>query len=220
MAKTQNMFAQAKANAAEPKAKAKSKKDRDEVTVDSLNEYAAVDYVIKTLESLKETYKGEVTDQMMTYFVETGLRFKAQPKNFTGTDTNATASCQLRKRTSRSNLTPADTDTLDNLGISYDTVEDVTTTYIINAKYKDDEKLLGKVNVALSKIKDIPEDFIEMQVGQPRKVVTDVSVREAFDLTDAGDLESALNIVATFAIRPTYKDTMKKALDFIKSLVN
>jgi len=212
------MFAQAKAKAVQPNAK--PKKTRDEVTVNSLDEYAAVDSVIKTLESLKETFKGEVTEQMIKYFVDTGLRNKAQPKNFTGTDATSSASMQLRKRTSRSNLSPADTDTLDGLGISYDTIEDITTTYIINPKYKDNDKLLAKVNAALGTVKGMPADFIDMQVGQKRNVVTDDSVREAFDLNDAGDLENALNIVATFVIRPTYKGTMEKALDFIKSLVN
>ena len=216
-----NMFKKAADKAADPKTtKARAKKAGNEIPTPGLQEYAALDTAIKTMETLKETFKGSLHEEMQTRFVATGMVRKGKPENYKAADTDAKGSMQLRKRTSRSALSSVDQDALNELGIPFATEEDIPTTFVINPEHKDNEELLAKVSDALSKVDGIPEDFIQMQVGTPRSFVTDESVDAVFKLdAEPMTILEALQIVTTLAIRPTYTGGVDKALDLIKTLI-
>jgi hypothetical protein len=211
-------FAVAKDHAGDAKASTKGKKAVDAVTITGLEDLAIVNASIKQLETLQTTLKAEVNDQMLDRFVDDGIASGKKPANFKGTDTNASASLQLRKRSARSVLTAADTDLLDELGISYDESDD--SFFYINKKYADDDKLLTKVSKALDKVAGIPTDFIE---ATPTKyVTTDESINDLFKIKKLkpAQARSALQVVATLATRIKYEGDHDELMEKLAELID
>ncbi len=211
-------FAVAKDQAGDAKATTKGKKAVDAVTITGLEDLAIVNASIKQLETLQTTLKAEVNDQMLDRFVDDGIEAGKKPANFKGTDTNASGSMQLRKRSARSVLTAADTDLLDELGISYDESDD--SFFYINKKYADDDKLLTKVSKALDKVAGIPTDFIE---ATPTKyVTTDESINDLFKIKKLKpeQARSALQVVGTLATRIKYEGDHDELMTKLAELID
>ncbi len=213
-----NRFAVAKDHAGDEPVTKKGKKAVDAVTITGLEDLAIVKAVIKQLETLETTLKTEVNDQMLDRFVDDGIAAGKKPANFAGTDTNASGSMQLRKRSARSVLTPSDIDLLDELGISYDESDD--SFFYINKKYADDDKLLTKVSKALDKVAGIPTDFIE---ATPTKyVTTDESIDELFKIEKLKPAKAreVLQVVATLASRIKYEGDHDELMDKLSELID
>ena len=158
-----NMFDKAKT--AEPKpAKGKKSKGR-EVEVEGLNELASIKAVLAALEGMAKTTEAEIKAQMLQEFVKEGCAIGRRPENFKGVDVGATASCQIRKRSSRSVLSEGEIELLEEHGVEYETIDDVEDTFVINPAYAGDSDLLGKVSKKLEGIKGLPKDFIQHQEG-------------------------------------------------------
>lgn len=213
-----NRFAVAKDHAGDQKVTKGKKKVVDAVTVTGLEDLAIVNAVMKQLETLQSTLKQEVNDQMLDVFVENGMEAGKKPANFAGTDTNASGSMQLRKRTARSKLTQADTDLLDELGISYEESDD--SFFYINKKYAGDDKLLTKVSKALDKVPGIPTDFIE--ATPTTYVTTDESIDDLFKNSKlkADKVREALQVVGTLASRIKYEGDHDELMDKLSELID
>lgn len=209
-------FATAKADAGVEKGKT-SKPKANEITIDGLEDLSIVNAVIKQLETLQSTLKTEVNDQMLDQFVTDGLAINKKPANFPGVEGHGSGSMQLRKRTSRSTLSPSDIELLDAMGISYD--ESPDSLYFINKKYAEDEKLLDKVSKALDKVPGIPTDFIE---ATPTKyVTTEDSIDEVFKLNKkAPKTRELLQVVATLATRIKYNGDHDELMDKLAELID
>ena len=189
-----NLFENAKKSPTKTAAP-KKKSDKVEVEIEGLETYATIKTVTKALEGLFETVKADVNSDMVDQFVLHG-----NATSFTGTEGDATASMQLRKRSEKSVLSADEQALLEKNGVSMETIEDQRETYVINPDYKDDEKLLAKVSTAISKVKGVPADFIVHQEQKARVVTTATSIDEVF----AGDpkmVDALLAIVAVPAIR-------------------
>lgn len=211
-------FATAKDQAGDAKAVTKGKKVVDAVTITGLEDLAIVKAVLKQLETLESTLKTEVNDQMLDRFVDDGIATGKKPANFAGTDTNASGSMQLRKRSARSVLTAADTDLLDELGITYE--ESPDSMFYINKKYAEDDKLLTKVSKALDKVPGIPTDFIE---ATPTKyVTTDESIGELFAIEKLKPAKAreVLQVVGTLASRIKYEGDHDELMDKLAELID
>lgn len=193
-----NMFDKAKATEAKP-AKGKKSKGR-EVQVKNLNQLASIKAVLAALEGMAATTEAEIKAQMSEEFVTEGCAIGRRPENFKGIDKGATASCQIRKRSSRSVLTEGEVELLEANGITYETIDDVEDTFIINPAYSGDSDLLEKISKKLATIKGLPEDFIQHQEGKSRHVASDDSVQQIFTLEPEVTSE-LLDVVATLAIR-------------------
>ncbi len=178
--------------------------DANAVPITDLRELAIVSSAIKNLEAIKETLATSVNDQILDRFIET--HDGSRPKNFKGSDTNTTASCQLRKRSSRSNLSDSDMDLLRKVGVSFE--ESVSTMFYINKEHADNAALLQRVSDALDKVDGIPANFI---LSTPEKyVTTDKSLDEAFAAgLSADDLRTVLKIAGTIASRPKFDGDIK-----------
>lgn len=213
-----NMFAKAKDKATKTVAKGGKKNAKPEFAIDELDTIAAIDAVMKSLEAMKKTVEADVKDQMKDIFATEGLKKHVRPKNFKGFDNNSFASCELKKRSTRSTLSEDEVNLLDKHGIPYDVVSDVTTTFIINPAYAQDEDLLATVGELLDG--HVPDDFIEMQTGVDRRVVSDRSLDQAFDAKTKKDLLNLLNVVGTFSLKPKYDGDVKDAIDFVKELLD
>lgn len=198
-----NMFDKAKS--AEPK-KAKSKKSKGrEVAMPNLTTLASIKSVLAALEGMAKTTEAQIKEQMAQEFVKEGCAIKRRPENFKGIDEGSSASCQIRKRSSRSVLTPDEIAFLEEHDISYETLEDVPETYIINPEHAKDGKLLEKISKALGKVPGLPEDFIQHQAPKSRNVASEEGIEQIFAL-EPGVTYELLEIVAALAIRPKLEE--------------
>ncbi len=195
-----NMFDNAKKTEAKPAKKGKGKQKR-QVQVKGLTQLASIKAVLAALEGMAKTTEAEIKAQMSAQFVKEGCAIGRRPENFEGVDVGSTASCQIRKRSSRSVLTEGEVELLEANAITYETIDDVEDTFVINPAYAGDSDLLGKVSKKLEGIKGLPEDFIQHQEGKSRRVATDASVEQIFTLP-AEDASELLDVVTTLAIRP------------------
>lgn len=214
-----NMFNAAKDKATKPKKASTKKGSKAEVTITGLRQLAAIKAVMKSLEATVDTLDGELKEKTLEHFATEGAKTGTKPANFPGVDDDATANCQLRKRTSRSVLTDADVELLEEHGVPYDTSEDITTTFYINPDYKDDEELLSRVGDALENVKDIPTDFLQYQEGTPARTVTDESMAAAFTSKDENTIRQLLTVVGTLANRIKFTGDLGEAMDVVKGLL-
>jgi hypothetical protein len=198
----------------------KSKKvEAATVHIDGLETLASLDAVIKALSALKDTVESEVKSRGEIEFIQRGMEKKSRPDNFKAFDGIASASVQLKKRSSASALSDAEVALLSEVGISVETNQEIVSTFVINPAYKDDQKLLSNVEKKLKGVKGIPEDFILMQEGKSKTVVPDGALDEVFKL-DEDKVRALLPVVSTLAIRPSLADgDVTKAYDIIKDLL-
>ncbi len=213
-------FAKAKANAGTVTKKKTRKAAKPEYSIEGLRDYAAVRDTIKALTGLESSLKAEVHEQIVEHFVEDGLNTHSKPVNFNGLDVGATGSCQLRKRTSRSALRPAELETLAEHGIDVESggvTESAETVFYINKKYEGDEELMDNVSTALDSA-NVPEDFL---LCAPSKFhTTDDALRQAFSGAESEeDLTTLVGICATIATRVKYEGGIKEALAAITAMM-
>lgn len=213
-----NMFEAAKKVEKKTK-KPAAKKGKATVEIKGLRLLAAIKTVMKSLEATADTLDGELKEKTTEHFVVEGAKTGTKPANFPGIEENAEANCQLRKRTSRSVLTDAEVELLKEHGVPFDTSEDITTTYIINPEYKDDEKLLGRVSDALAGVEGMPKNFLQYQEGTPARTVTDESVAAAFATKDEDTIRQLLTVVGTLANRIKFNGDLEEAMDVAKEVL-
>lgn len=212
-----NMFAKAQAKAGDNTGKKKAKKQVEAVYFESLDDLAMLKDLIKQLTTVHDTLDAEVKDEMLDEFVSRGRNEGKKPANFPGKGDASEGNMQIRQRSSRSRLTDADIETLDELGISYTETDD--THFYINKEYAGDEKLLSRVSEALEGVKGIPSDFI--QATPTTYVTTEDSIDELFanKRLSADRVREVLSIVATPAMRLKYTgdhdDLIGKVADMI-----
>jgi len=197
-----NMFEKAK-KVQTPKAEPKGKgKKKHEVEIAQLELFASVRAVQKALDGLVEGIEEEIKDDVAGEFITLGLREGKRPENFRGLDGFASASCELRKRSSRSNLSTEELKLLVDNGISYETVHDTEETFKINPAYFNDSKLLEKVAKALESVDGLPSDFIVHEEGKTRHTVAEQSLDQVFQVQNAKIAAQLLNVVGTLALKP------------------
>src|ERR1700745_1782314 len=97
-----NLFDNAKAAPAAKKSLKKA--DKVEVEIECRRPVAALDAAEKAIVGLKKSLRGSVDAQILDHFVNASAETKRQPENFRGVEEDASASCELRKRSVRSPL--------------------------------------------------------------------------------------------------------------------
>lgn len=214
---TPNLFTTAKVV---PTTQANSKAPKKvEVEIEGLERYAALDSLEKIIKTLKVTYKGVLETSMIDHMVYEGRQIKRRPENFRGVEGAASASCELRKRSSASALSAEERMLLDKLGVEYEVVDDVVETFVINPVYKDDSALLEKVSKALSTVKGLPADFIQKVEGASRAIVDEKSLDQVFTKSDAA-ARQLINVVGTLAVKPTINVNPKRVMEIVSELMD
>lgn len=184
-----------------PAAKKGKKAEKPGVQMSGLQTLTEIDTLIKTLTALKGTYEEQVKKEAYDYFVEhaDGKR----PENFRGVEGNASASIELRKRSSASALSEAEVTLLKSHGIAAEKKIVTQQLFGINPKYASDDKLLDKVSKAISKF--VPEDFIVVQEEKSAMIVSDEAIEKVFTLKPAV-LHDIMGTVTTLAIKPKLEE--------------
>lgn len=211
-----SMFSNAKTIAPKKSAKA----DKATIQMDGVQDLAALNFLIDTLTTLKNSVAADVKSAAEIEFTKLGVEKKARPENFKATDGKGTVSCELRKRSTASALSASEVAALTEAGISMTTTENVVSTFVINPAYKDNQDLLGKIEKKLSTIKDLPADFILKQEGVSKTVVGDTAIDEVFT-KDPAVVRSLLSIVSVMALKPTLgTQDINEAFAMVKHMVD
>ena len=201
------------------KATGAATKKKAEITMVGIRKVAALSAAIKTLTAIMETVGAEVKDEMAAEFVRAGLALKRRPENFRGVDNDASASCELRARSTASKLSTDEVELLTKSGITVETVVTSVDTFVINPKYVEDMAIMAKVEAALSKVKGLPEDFFQKQDGKSAQVVGPNALDELFKLK-ANKVAELLPVVSVLAIKPKMEvDDLTKVFEIVNELV-
>lgn len=196
-------------------------KDKLEVAVPALDDYASVAALIAALEAVLESLEGEVKDTVRTEFVNQGQLIKKRPDNFRAISKQATASCELRKRSVRSVLSDAEVEELKSHNIPVAVNEVQKAYFVINPDYAGDDELLTKVSNALQKVKGLPTDFIQHIEGKTTFVADEKSIDAVFAANlDQHTAKSLMSMVTTLALKPVLRDNdLTMAFESIKEMI-
>lgn len=201
-----NLFAKATPIATTKTAATKGKQKK-EIAIAGLEQLAEIDAMMKALEGKKKTLEAQVKASGFSAFM-TMCHGTGKPESFIGVDGIATASVELRKRTSASQLTPDELQLLKDNGIeAFESIQ-VQEMFGINPKYASDSKLLEKVSAAIGKF--VPADFIVMQEKQSKQVVSDETIQAVFAKRNPS--EELVRTVTTMALKPKLAKTDYKAI--------
>jgi len=179
---------------------AKAKPSRPELALKGLKRYATICQQLADLEAEQETLRGDlIAGGILDHFVQAGCQRKARPENVRGVEDTASASIELRKRSTNSALSEDDQELLKANGIEFGT----QTEFVIGKDYCSNTEALAVVSAALQK--EIP-DFNKKYPGffqkKEKAVATDDSLNQVFQHGD-NIARSLLQVVSVIGIKPT-----------------
>ncbi len=209
-----NLFKKAK-NAA-PFVATPKKGDKQEVQMTGLEMYAQVDAAIKALTAMQKAMGAELKEFAAEEFLNRTAILGHRPDNFRGVEGAASASMELRKRSSASALTDEEAALLTMKGLPIETKVTVPMLFAINPEFQSNDALLEKVSKAIEGI--VPENFIVVQEEVSRPVVSDETIEAAFRVK--GMDRPLFDIVTTLAIKPKLDTTdIGAIIDGVKTLL-
>jgi len=196
-----NLFSTAATIKVEPK-KASKSDNKEKIEIKGLEDYAMVVSLQKNLEALKETLEGDVKTQMKEIFTRQNNK---RPENFRGIEGEASASCELRKRSIRSPLKEEEVEELkkDNIPLGREVA--IPRRFIFNPEYADNLELLQKMSDALRGVKGLPDNIILLQEEQSSYVVTDETLDK---VCESGLLNKHFDKIAVMAVKPKLENEL------------
>lgn len=222
-AKTANLFSAAKVVDAPKPPKKKGEKDTVNIGQD-LDIVAAIDALVNSLKSVREIHYNNTTKKMVDHFVQDTMINQKRPENFKGVGEESEASCELRKRSSRSVLSESEVEFLDKHNITYG--KEVTSPateekFFFNPELVADSKLATKISKALLSIPELRnmdvllKEEAREEVSSP--VVSDESFDDAAKITDEDTLRQIFGVIGTTAIKAKLTtQSMDVIFDLIK----
>lgn len=191
------------AKVAAPKAKSTPKDKKVHVSIENVEAICEIDGLISVLEAQRTILEENIKSQIKDHFIKSNT--DTRPANFRGVEGAGEASCELRKRSTRSPLTEFEKTVLTQNNIPFGKNVSTQAAFLINPEHTNNKALLKKVSEALLKIEGLPEDFIQFQPEVADEVVTDESINTVFK-GDASKRSLLLDIVGIFAIKPVAID--------------
>lgn len=184
-----------------PKKKASTK---EVVEMRHVEDVAVLDAAVTAILTVKDTYMADLKSAMNDHFIDTAVSKKSKPDSFTGVEGDATASCQLRLKSSRSILTDDEVALCEANGVHIETSEITPETFIFNPAYLGDAKLMAQIEAALAKIPGLPDDIIQHQAGKAIRISSDAAIEQACKLPRE-KCAVVLPILTTMAVSPKYE---------------
>jgi O-acetyl-ADP-ribose deacetylase (regulator of RNase III) len=190
-----------------PKAPAASKKStKQEIALTGLLQLAELDAAIKALGGMKEALEQSVKAQAFDEFMDMAAD-GTRPESFRGVEGIASASVEMRKRSTNSALTESEVALLEAHGLKAEKVIATPKLFGINPKHAENTELLAAVEAALADI--VPEDFIVIQEERSKMVVGDAVIEQAFKSKSPREVIQA---VTTMALKPKLETTNIEAI--------
>jgi hypothetical protein len=178
----------------------------------ALAKVAAIDFIMKSLKGVRETYEGMLKDEMLDKFVETGLAGQKRPDNYRGVNGKGEASCEMRKRSTASPLSDDEVSELAKLGIEIklETVQE--EMFVFNAEVLKNPELRAKISAAFAKI-----DFGDIQPiskieAQQKYVASEEAIEEVFKKSKTQAIGSKLlSMLTTLAVKSKWNGNKSDA---------
>lgn len=188
---------------------------------------AAIKGIKEHLDKIYNDYYEETKTVVTDEFIDTTIELKARPDNFKGVGDFSEASCELRKRSSKSPLTDEQIETLDDYNVTYEEVaitEAIPETYFFNPKIILNDKLAKKVSDALTSIPELKKMNIifhqEAREAEIKNIVTEKSFEDASKIVNKNALRLIYDIISTVAISPKISEstdkTLRELLEFVR----
>jgi hypothetical protein len=179
-----------------------------------LTSFAACTTLIKSLKLAADVFEVKVKDRMTTLFTSMGLEAGKRPANFTGIADFATASCQLKQRSSASALNTEDATFLRSKGITVNETVVQEAGTMINPEVLANPALKAKIEAALSLIDFGGVDPIVLQPKVIKFTVADESLDQVFGLA-AEEVAQTLPMVSTLAVSPKFNGSFMDAAKMV-----
>jgi len=210
-----NLFAQAKL------ATAVASSTSSEKVVEGVKLLAQMQAVLTAINSMYATIENEVKEAAKELYIKEGLQSKSQPDNFDITEDNCSANYQMRKRSTRSVLKDAELKLLTDNNIPFEMAVVQKEMFTINPAYTNNQELLQKISDKISRIPDLPSDFILYVPEESKPVTTSESITEVFSrVSDASKIRELLNVVGVQALRVRSDNgDISEAFDIISSMI-
>jgi len=193
---------------------APSKAKKLEIHLTGLKQVAEIDALIKALSSVQISFKADVEAQAFTEFM-TLAADGTRPESFRGFEDDASASVELRKRSTMSALSEDEVALLAKHGLKAEKMIATPKLFGINPKHAENTELLEKVEAALANI--VPEDFIVVQEERSKFVVADSVIEAAFKSKAPREV---IKMVTTFAVKPKLEHTdIANIIEHVKDLI-
>jgi hypothetical protein len=196
--------------------KSPNKKEKNEtITISGLEEYAALTKVADEIDALIKSHP--VREIVFDHFVDSGRKIQKTPPNVHGTDEsgNATASLQLRKKDSRTNLNDATIQACTDAGITIEHAVVVPYAVIVNPAYMTKTDSLEKLLV-MAKKAGFPDDFFQIQNEVAREIACNESVSDVFALKVSPEKTAELlKLVAGVTITAKWHGTLEEAVNLV-----
>lgn len=209
-----SMFKSAKAIETTP-AKGKAADKKDQVSLPGLMQLAEIDALMKSLAGLKTTLEQEVKAEGFDHFFDVAQKTAKRPDNFRGVDGIATASIEMRKRSTASALSEEEQALFEKHNLPTQKVVSVQKLFGINPAFAGDDALLEKVSVALEGI--VPDNFIVVQEEKFKIVVGDETMDAAFTNRAPREIIEAITVMA---IKPKLETTdIAKIINDVKGML-
>lgn len=174
-----------------------------------LESYACADALKKQIESLMKVLREPVEAQMMDKFISNrGENYKAE-------DGSASATLMCTKRSSASGLKPNEIELLEQHKIPMEKIEGDFKLNVVGVPMEK----LQEVSDAISKIKDLPDDFIQFDTSKARTITTEESIKKVFLVNDVEVQKQLLKVASTFMIKPKTSARMEKIISKISLLL-
>lgn len=188
----------------------KAKKEAAEVHIEGIEAVAALDAVIKSLKALQETYAAQAKGNMTAEFIKLGLAKGGRPANFRGTEGIASASCEMRARSSASPFQSDEVAMLDEAEIPTQVLTDGVETFGINPEHLKNDEMLRVMEKALQPLVakgKLPTDLF-VKLEPPKRTVLAEGAVDVLFTRSPETVRKLLPVVTTMAIKPTLgKDT-------------
>ena len=179
-----------------------------------LTAFAACSSLIKTLKLTAEVYEAKVKERMSNIFTTLGLEAGSRPANYTGISDFATASCQLKARSSSSSLNVEDADYLRSKGMTVAEVVVDEGGQFLNPAILSNPALFTKLQAALSLIDCGSEELVLTKPRTVKYVVSEESLSQVFTLA-AEEAAKVLPMVSSLAIVPKFAGSFLEAASLI-----
>ncbi len=191
------------------------KATKDEVQLVGLEQLTQIDALIKALSAAKLTLEADVKSAAFDHFFNEAQATAKRPDNFRGVEGDATASIEMRKRSTASALSDDEVALFESYDLVVEKSISVQKLFGINPAYAADDKLLSKVSEAISKF--VPADFIVVQEEKSKNIVDEATIEKAFSIKAPREIIEAVTVMA---IKPKLNNTdIGQIIDSVKTLL-
>ena len=220
MAKTNtiDLFATAQAEAVVVPEKKSKKAEKPGVEMgEALAQVAAIDFIMESLKGQRSEFESTVKEEMQDHFIQEGIALKHRPANFKGVAGGfASASCELRKRSTASVLSDEEVSELIKVGIEVEEVEVRPEAFLFNPEVLADVKLREKVSKALAGIDFGGLQPILYQAPEKKFVANETMIDKVFsEIKNKKIVAKLLSMVTVLGVKSKWTGTKSQALELL-----